>query len=58
MSNDFLQAWKNANDRAKGRNACVIDCSKTPHQFWFWDESSGIHVWTSKIKGVTSWPNE
>ena len=55
MSNDFLQAWKNANDLDNGRNACVIDCSKTPHQFWFCDESSGIPVWTNAVKGVQSW---
>lgn len=38
-----------------GRNACVIDCSKAPHHFWFWDESSGIPVWTKKEKGAVSW---
>ena len=52
---DVITAWRNANDTAKGRNACVIDCSKTPHQFWFWDESSGSPVWTKKEKGTVSW---
>ena len=42
-------------DTAKGRNACVIDCSEVPHQFWFWDEASGSPVWTKKEKGTVSW---
>lgn len=53
---DVIVAWKNSNDVAKGRNACVIDCSATPHVFWYWDESSGMPVWTKKTKGATSWP--
>ena len=52
---DIITSWRDANDRAKGRNACVIDCSKTPHQFWFWDESSGSPIWTKKEKGTVSW---
>ena len=51
-------AWKNANDVPKGRNACAIDCAASPHVFWYWDESSGVPVWTSKTKGATSWPSE
>lgn len=50
-----ISAWRDANDTAKGRNACVIDCSKTPHQFWYWDESAGSPVWTRKEKGNESW---
>ena len=50
-----VEAWRNANDRAKGRNACAIDCSRVPHVFWFWDESSGSPTWTSKTKGAVSW---
>ena len=40
-----------------GTNACafVIDCSKTPHQFWYWDESTRNPVWTKKEKGCLSW---
>ena len=45
---DIIVSWRDANDTAKGRNACVIDCSKTPHQYWFWNESSGSPVWTKK----------
>ncbi len=52
---DIITSWRNANDTDKGRNACVIDCSKTPHQFWFWDESSGNPIWTNKTKGPVSW---
>lgn len=52
---DIITSWRDANDTAKGRNACVIDCSKTPRQFWFWDESSGSPIWTKKEKGTMSW---
>ena len=52
---DIIASWRDANDTAKGRNACVIDCSKTPRQFWFWDESSGSPIWTKKEKGTVSW---
>ena len=52
---DIITSWRDANNTAKGRNACVIDCSKTPHQFWFWDESSGSPIWTKKVKGSASW---
>ena len=55
---DIITSWRDANDTAKGRNACVIDCSISPHKFWFWDETSGTPVWTIKTKGVTSWPSE
>ncbi len=52
---DFLQAWKEANDRNAGRNACAIDCTSIPHRFWYWDETSGRPVWTQVDKGTTSW---
>lgn len=52
---DVITSWRDANDIAKGRNACVIDCSRIPHQFWFWDESTGSPIWTKKEKGVVSW---
>ena len=55
---DVLIAWRNANDRAKGRNACAIDCSTSPHVFWYWNETSGVPVWTSRTKGATVWPSE
>ena len=50
-----LQAWKDANDRDAGRNACAIDCTITPHEFWYWDETSGRPVWTRISKGDASW---
>ncbi len=53
-----IEAWKIANDCPEGRNACAIDCSSNNHEFWFWDESSGHAVWTSKKKGITGWPEE
>ena len=52
---DPVEAWRNANDRNACRNACVIDCSQTPHKFWYWSETTGTAVWTNKVKGVTSW---
>lgn len=55
---DYITAWKNANDCDKGRNACAIDCSQTPHRFWYWDETTNIPVWTMKTKGESVWPNE
>ena len=51
----YLQAWKEANNRNAGRNACAIDCTIIPHSFWYWDETSGIPVWTRINKGETSW---
>ena len=48
-------AWGTANNLAIGRNACVIDTSVTPHEYWYWDETSGTPVWTKKIKGATGW---
>ena len=52
---DAIVSWRDANDMPKGRNACAIDCSKTPHEFWFWDESSGVATWTKREKGAVSW---
>lgn len=49
---------ENANNTTNGMNACVIDCSGSPHRFWCWDESPGTPVWTSKTKGTASWPRE
>ena len=51
----YIQAWKEANDIDNGRNACAIDCTATPHKFWFWDETSGAPVWTAVSKGDESW---
>ncbi|MBR3222497.1 MAG: hypothetical protein IKF72_09745 [Kiritimatiellae bacterium] len=51
----YLQAWKEANDRNAGRNACAIDCTTIPHSFWYWDETSGSPIWTRINKGATSW---
>ncbi|MBP5544661.1 MAG: hypothetical protein ILM98_11335, partial [Kiritimatiellae bacterium] len=51
----YIQAWKEANDRSTGRNACAIDCTVSPHRFWYWDESSGSAVWTRIDKGDNSW---
>ncbi len=50
-----IEAWKIANDCPEGRNACAIDCVSDSREFWFWDESSGHAVWTSKKKEITGW---
>ena len=31
------------------------ECGEIPHQFWFWDESTGSPIWTKKEKGDVSW---
>jgi len=49
------ESWRIANDCSEGRNACIIDCSASPHEFWFWDESLGHAVWTNKVKGISGW---
>lgn len=52
----IIEAWKKANDHDRyGRNACAIDTSKNPHEYWYWDEQSGSPVWTKVIKGGSSW---
>ena len=49
------EAWSIASPVTKGPNACVIDCSKEPHEYWYWDETSGSPVWTKIEKGVSGW---
>ena len=39
----------------KAWNACAIDVSSVPHKFWYWEETSGVPVWTNVVKGVNSW---
>ena len=50
-----IDAWRNANNGASALNACAIDTSSVPHKFWYWDETSGVPVWTNAVKGATSW---
>lgn len=50
-----IEAWREANNRSVSRNACALDVSSDIHKFWYWDETSGIPVWTNIVKGVTSW---
>jgi hypothetical protein len=57
---DPIAAWGSANNptypiRERCINACAIDASKVPHEFWYWDETSGQPVWTKKTKGLTGW---
>jgi hypothetical protein len=48
-------SWKRANDNPYGRNACVIDCSIEPHEFWYWDERTAAPVWSKVTKGSSDW---
>ena len=50
-----IDAWRDANNNSFSFNACAIDVSSIPHKFWYWDETSGIPVWTNAVKGVHSW---
>jgi hypothetical protein len=49
------EAWKLANPITVGPNACVIDCSKKPYEYWYWDEKTGEAIWTKVKKGVDGW---
>lgn len=43
-------AWGQANNLAIGRNACVIDTTTNPYEYWYWNEQSGTPVWTNVVK--------
>lgn len=51
----IITAWKDANDRATGRNACLIDTSVNPHEYYYWDEQGANPIWTKKTKGANGW---
>jgi hypothetical protein len=48
-------AWKNANDSAAGRNACLINLNTTPPRFSYWDETGASPVWKTVEKGASGW---
>ena len=50
-----IDAWGDANSSTSALNACAIDVSSVHHKFWYWDETSGVPVWTNVVKGVQSW---
>jgi hypothetical protein len=53
-----IQAWKQANDfntMPRAINACAINVSVTPHEFWFWNESGPVPMWTKVTKGASGW---
>jgi hypothetical protein len=54
-NSSVILSWKQANDSPLGRNACAIDCSVSPHVFWYWDETSGSPIWTNKVKAGGTW---
>ncbi|MEZ5433300.1 MAG: hypothetical protein R3F31_19490 [Verrucomicrobiales bacterium] len=48
-------AWKNANDSANGRNACLINLNTSPPTFSYWDETGASPVWKTVSKGASGW---
>ena len=51
-----VAAWGLANTGNKGNNACAIDTSVSPHQYWYFKSVDGKLVWTQVLKEVTGWP--
>ncbi len=51
----LIEAWRNATDSGPARNACAIDKTVVPHVYWFWDEQSGVPVWTNAVKTAKGW---
>lgn len=50
-----VEAWRIANDRPAGRNACAIDMSVSPARYWHWQRNLlGGYTWTCKTEG-TDW---
>ena len=44
-----------ATDSGAARNACAIDKTVVPHVYWFWDEQSGVPIWTNAVKTAEGW---
>ncbi len=52
----IVDAWKQANEGILTRNACLIDTTKSPHEYWYWDEPEGEPpIWTKVVKGESGW---
>ncbi len=48
-----VEAWRIANDRNEGRNACAIDLSSAPVKFWYWKKDFwGNYSWECKTEGI------
>ena len=48
-----VEAWRIANNRSAGRNACAIDVSSVPAKFWYWKRNGwGGYTWECKTEGV------
>ena len=48
-----IEAWRVANNRSAGRNACAIDLSSTPAKFWYWKRNGfGGYIWDCKTEGA------
>lgn len=52
-----VQAWGAANNGTAGNNACAIDTSVTPHQYWYFKRPmfSSQLIWTSVTKAASGW---
>ena len=61
-----IQAWGQANAGTAGVYACAIDCSVTPHQYWYFNAlliPLGVNnlvypvfpTWTHVTKGASGW---
>ena len=51
----LIEAWRDATDSGAARNACAIDKTVVPHVYWFWDEQSGVPIWTNAVKTAEGW---
>ena len=51
----LTEAWRDATDSGATRNACAIDKTVVPHVYWFWDEQSGVPIWTNAVKTAEGW---
>ena len=51
----LIEAWREATDSDATRNACAIDRTAVPHVYWFWDEQSGVPIWTNAVKTAKGW---
>ena len=51
----LIEAWRDATDSGDARNACAIDKTVVPHVYWFWDEQTGVPIWTNAVKTAEGW---
>jgi hypothetical protein len=56
-----IAAWGTANNLPIGDNACAIDLSVSPHQYWYFKRTASspttsVLTWTSVTKTSSGWP--